>query len=212
MMHIVSINIGMPQTVTIDGKPLTTGIYKQPVNGFVTVTKTHCIGDGQADLIHHGGPDKAICAYASEHFSFWEQVYHRSFTPGAFGENLTLFGLTENQVCIGDVYEVGTAVIQVSQPRQPCFKLAKRHGLKDLPLKVQETGYTGFYFRVLQEGSIQKGDPLTLIDRSPLALSIHDVNTIYYIDKANVAAMKTIVAEPALSEDWRQSFIKRMER
>lgn len=107
---------------------------------------------------------------------------------------------------------MGTAVIQVSQPRQPCFKLAKRHGLNDLPLKVQETGYTGFYFRVLQEGSVQRGDSFTLIERSARPFSIRYINHIYYVEKTNKEAMSEIIAEPALSEDWRRSFLKRMEQ
>ncbi|WP_027410531.1 MOSC domain-containing protein [Anoxybacteroides tepidamans] len=210
-MKVVSVNVGMPTTIMIDGKSITTGIYKQPIDSSVAITKQNLAGDGQADLIHHGGPDKAICAYPSEHFAVWERLYQRSFIPGSFGENLTLFGLTEIEACIGDIFEVGTAVIQLSQPRQPCFKLAKRHGLKDLPLKVQQMGYTGFYFRVLQEGYVQQGDRLTLVGRSSHPLSVRYVNDIYYIDKTNVAAMKEIVAEPALSTDWRHSFMKRIE-
>ncbi|MBB5322967.1 MOSC domain-containing protein YiiM [Anoxybacillus tepidamans] len=210
--YIVSLNVGQPAIVNMDGMEVTTGIYKQPVDTPLWLTKTNFTGDGQADLVHHGGPDKAVCAYPSEHFAAWERLYHQPFTAGAFGENVTLSGLLEEDVCVGDIFEVGTAVVQVSQPRQPCFKLAKRHGLKDLSLKVQETGYTGFYFRVLKEGSVQRGDSLTLAERSARPLSIRYINHIYYVDKTNVAAMKEIVAEPALSEDWRRSFMKRIKQ
>ncbi len=210
--RVVSLNIGQPTTMVMDGMKFTTGIHKQPVDSPLWLTKTNFLGDGQADLVHHGGPDKAVCVYPSEHFLVWERMYHRPFTAGAFGENLTLSGLTEENVCIGDVFEVGTAIVQVSQPRQPCFKLAKRHGLKDLPLKVQETGYTGFYFRVLQEGFVKQGDVLTLVERSETPLSIQYVNQIKYWEKTNVAAIRDIITETALSDDWRHSFIKRLEK
>ncbi|MCZ0755902.1 MOSC domain-containing protein [Anoxybacillus sp. J5B_2022] len=210
--YIVSLNVGQPKTVVMEEMEVTTGIYKQPVATPLWLTKTNFLGDGQADLIHHGGLDKAICAYPSEHFIAWERLYGRPFMAGSFGENTTLSGLLEEDVCVGDIFEVGTAVIQVSQPRQPCFKLAKRHGLNDLPLKVQETGYTGFYFRVLQEGSVQRGDSFTLIERSARPFSIRYINHIYYVEKTNKEAMSEIIAEPALSEDWRRSFLKRMEQ
>jgi len=210
--YIVSLNVGQPQTVAMDGTEITTGIYKQPVTTPLWLTKTNFVGDGQADLIHHGGPDKAVCAYPSEHFSAWERLYGRSFSAGAFGENMTLAGLVEKDVCIGDIFEAGTAILQVSQPRQPCVKLAKRHGLSDLPLHVQTTGYTGFYFRVLQEGTVQAGHPLQLMERSARPLSIEYVNHIYYVEKNNTEAMHAIVAEPALSEDWRRMFLKRLEQ
>ncbi|REK53826.1 MAG: MOSC domain-containing protein [Geobacillus sp.] len=209
-MKVISVNIGEPKTVMIDGKPFTTGIYKKPVMEPLFVTKHNFVGDGQADLVHHGGYDKAICAYPSEHFAEWEKRYHRPFSPGAFGENLTLKGLTEAQACIGDIFSVGTAVIPLSQPRQPCFKLAKRHGLPDLPLAVQQTGRTGFYFRVLQEGIIQQGDKLTLVERSQTQLSIQYVNHIYYVEKTDGEAMQKIIAEPALSESWRKAFAARL--
>jgi MOSC domain-containing protein YiiM len=209
-MKVISVNVGAPKTVMIGGKPLTTGIYKEPVLEPVFVTKLNFTGDRQADLVHHGGYDKAICAYPSEHFTKWTKRYERPFFPGSFGENLTLAGLTEKEVYIGDIFSVGTAVIQVSQPRQPCFKLAKRHGLPDLPLVVQQTGRTGFYFRVLQEGVIQQGDPLILVERSLSRLSIDYVNHIYYMEKTNVEAMRKILAEPALSKSWRDVFTARI--
>jgi MOSC domain-containing protein YiiM len=209
-MKVISVNVGEPKTVMIDGKPLTTGIYKEPVSEPLFVTKLNFNGDGQADLVHHGGYDKAICAYPSEHFIKWKKQYHRPFSSGAFGENLTLKGLTEDEACIGDIFSIGTAVIQLSQPRQPCFKVAKRHGLSDLPLVLQKTGCTGFYFRVLQEGIIQQGDKLTLIERSLTPLSVRYVNRIYYMKKTNVEAMQKIIAEPTLSESWRKALTKRL--
>ncbi|WP_066327297.1 MOSC domain-containing protein [Anoxybacteroides amylolyticum] len=196
----------------MDGRAVTTGIYKQPVATPLWLTKTNFVGDGQADLIHHGGRDKAVCAYPSEHFSAWERLYGRPFLAGSFGENITLAGLVEKDVCIGDIFEVGTAILQVSQPRQPCVKLAKRHRLIDLPLHVQTTGYTGFYFRVLQEGTVQAGHSLKLMERSARPFSVEYVNRVYYVEKSNKEAMRAIVAEQALSEDWRRMFLKRLEQ
>jgi MOSC domain-containing protein YiiM len=110
-MKVISVNAGKPKTVMIDGKPLTTGIYKEPVSEPLSVAKLNFDGDGQADLVHHGGYDKAICAYPSEHFIEWKKQFHQPFSPGAFGENLTLKGMTEDEACIGDIFSVGTAVI-----------------------------------------------------------------------------------------------------
>lgn len=208
---VVSLNIGQPKTVMLDGTEMTTAIYKSPVDSPLLLTKTNIVGDGQADLVNHGGFDQAVCVYCSEHFLFWEHLYQRPFEPGAFGENITLFGRTEEEICIGDVFQIGTAIVQVSQPRQPCFKLAKRHGIKDLPLKIQQTGYTGFYLRTIKEGMIQRGDELHLLDRSKNPLSIQYINKAKYGKQTNVEALQEIIEEPALSEAWRNTFLKKLQ-
>ncbi|KPD00693.1 6-N-hydroxylaminopurine resistance protein [Geobacillus sp. BCO2] len=209
-MKIISINVGKPKILNMDGRPIATGIDKTPVEGPVAVGKLNLAGDGQADLAHHGGEDKAICAYPSEHFAYWEERYGRPFTAGAFGENWTLLGLTEDDVCLGDMYAAGTALVQVSQPRQPCSKLAFKHQLPDLPKAVCQTGKSGFYFRVLQEGVVEPGAPLILMERGAGALSIAYINRIYYHDRGNVAAMAQIASHPALSASWRETFQKRL--
>jgi MOSC domain-containing protein YiiM len=157
-MEIISLNVGRPVTVDYRGKPVETGIYKIPVEGPVQLHSGGFDGDGQADLVNHGGPDKAVCVYPIEHYPYWEEQFGKKLEYSAFGENITTSGLLETAVCIGDVYEIGTALLQVSQPRYPCFKLSQKHGPADLPAKVLGTGYSGFYFRVLREGRISSGD------------------------------------------------------
>ncbi|WP_438492922.1 MOSC domain-containing protein [Paenibacillus sp. IHBB 3054] len=157
-MEVISLNVGKPVTVDYRGKPLETGIYKMPAAGPVQLHLEGFAGDGQADLVNHGGPDKAVCVYPIEHYAFWEEQLGKKLEFSAFGENITVSGLLETEVCIGDVYEIGSTLLQVSQPRFPCFKLSQKHGPADMPAKVLATGYSGFYFRVLREGQITAGD------------------------------------------------------
>lgn len=157
-MEVVSLNVGKPKTVDYRGKPLETGIYKLPVPGPLELHAEGFDGDGQADLVNHGGPDKAVCVYPVEHYVYWEELLGRKLDFSAFGENITVSGLLETEVCIGDVFEIGTALLQVSQPRFPCFKLSQKHGPADMPARVLSTGYSGFYFRVLREGRVASGD------------------------------------------------------
>lgn len=174
-MGIVSLNVGKPVTVDYQGKDLSTGIYKQPVEGSLFLSSLNFEGDGQADLINHGGLDKAVCAYPSEHYPYWERSLGKPMPYAAFGENLTLRGLLEDEVCIGDVYRVGEAVLQVSQPRYPCFKLSQKHGVKDMPARVLNTGYSGFYFRVLEEGSVSADSPVTRLDSHASGIAVLEV-------------------------------------
>ncbi|WNS42584.1 MOSC domain-containing protein [Paenibacillus sp. MMS20-IR301] len=157
-MKVVSLNVGKPKTVDYRGKPLETGIYKLSVSGPASLRREGFDGDGQADLINHGGADKAVCVYPFEHYAFWGEQLGKKLEYAAFGENLTVSGLLETEVCIGDIYEIGTALLQVSQPRFPCFKLSQKHGPADMPARVLSTGYSGFYLRVLREGEIACGD------------------------------------------------------
>lgn len=174
-MGIVSLNVGKPVTVDYQGKDLSTGIYKQPVEGSLFLSSLNFEGDGQADLINHGGLDKAVCAYPSEHYPYWERSLGKPMPYAAFGENLTLRGLLEDEVRIGDVYRVGEAVLQVSQPRYPCFKLSQKHGVKDMPARVLNTGYSGFYFRVLEEGKVSADSPVTRLDSHASGIAVLEV-------------------------------------
>lgn len=174
-MGIVSLNVGKPVTVDYQGKDLSTGIYKQPVEGSLFLSSLNFEGDGQADLINHGGLDKAVCAYPSEHYPYWERSLGKPMPYAAFGENLTLRGLLEDEVCIGDVYRIGGAVLQVSQPRYPCFKLSQKHGVKDMPARVLNTGYSGFYFRVLEEGKVSADSPVTRLDSQASGIAVLEV-------------------------------------
>jgi MOSC domain-containing protein YiiM len=169
---LVSIQVGLPRSYGQEGaedpmdRPWETGFFKQPVDGPRWLGKTNLVGDGQADLVNHGGEDKAVLCYAASHYPEWREALHRLDLPhGAFGENFTIDGLTEETVCVGDSYRLGDAIVQVSQPRQPCWKLAWRWRIKELTAYVERTGRTGWYIRVLEEGNVQPGLPVTLLER-----------------------------------------------
>lgn len=205
-----SLNVGQPKKVLYNGREIQTGIYKEPVEHPLFLSKTNLEGDGQADLVHHGGEDKAVCVYSFDHYSYWEDALGVQLEPGAFGENLTIRGLTEENVFLGDVFQFGEAIVEVSQPRQPCFKLAMKHQVKDLPVQIQNTKFTGFYFRVLKEGRVSKEDGLELIESQANGVSITAANQIKYHDTQNTEAIKRILEVKALSDSWRSSFEKRL--
>lgn len=181
--EIISLNTGRPVPLMYKNKEVLSGIKKLPVADSVYLSFSNFEGDEQADLVNHGGSDKAVCVYPYEHYPFWEGELKANLEMGAFGENLTTKGLLESEVCIGDIYLLGEAVVQISQPRQPCYKLAARYEAQDMPLKVQETGYTGFYFRVLKEGKVSMADRLILDQRHPLGVTVAFANQIKYVDK-----------------------------
>ncbi|MFV8829846.1 MOSC domain-containing protein [Alkalihalobacterium sp. APHAB7] len=209
-MTCMSIQIGKPMTIDHNGKELTTGIYKSRVEGSVFIGKLNVEGDGQADLKNHGGKDKAVCVYPYEHYAYWKKDLNKEMTNGAFGENLTVKGMVEKGVYIGDTYKVGDVVVQVSQPRQPCFKLARRNEVDDLVVRVQDTGFTGYYFRVLEEGFVEENDTIELIERHPHAVSVDFANTIMFKEKDNVKGIKRVLAVEELSDSWRATLQKRL--
>lgn len=185
MPSLLSLQVGMPQDIleeTRQGQMVwTSGIFKTPVEGPVWLGMLNLQGDGQADLTVHGGPDKAVMAYSADHYPFWREEFPTvDWQPGAFGENFTIAGLTEDNVCIHDIYTVGEAIIQVSMPRQPCWKLAAKLKLRTLPRHVVKTGFSGWYFRVLQEGYVAAGQPIELIERTIPDNTIAAVNRYIY--------------------------------
>lgn len=211
-VDIVSINTGKPRQVPFQNKEVSTGIFKIPVPAHQSLflSRLNFEGDGQADLVHHGGREKAVCVYPCEHYPYWENHLQKPLDYGAFGENLTIRGLLETDVCIGDVFQLGEARVQVSQPRQPCYKLSVRHQAPDMPLIVQETGYTGFYFRVLQEGRVRAADGLTRISRHPQAITVDRANRAMHREKDRIDEIRAILDVAELSEHWRSTFIKRL--
>jgi len=209
-IEILSLNVGMPKQVQFQQKDVSTGIFKTATDEALYLSYLNFEGDGQGDLVHHGGREKAVCVYPYEHYPFWEDELKRPLEYGALGENLTIKGLLETDVCIGDVFELGKAIVQVSQPRQPCYKLTIRHGVPDMLLKVQQTGYTGFYFRVLAEGVVSKDDGLSLLHRHPKEITVSFANRIMHREKDNIEGIKQILEVQELSLNWRNTFLKRL--
>lgn len=195
------------------GEP--SGIDKQCVEASVTVTRTGLSGDAQGDTRHHGGPEKAVHHYPRDHYAAWRadhpELAWRLEAPGAFGENISTHGLTENDVCIGDVFRLGTAVVQVSQGRQPCWRLNLRFAEPAMARRVQKSGRTGWYYRVLEEGQVSPGDRLVQIGRPqpdwPLARLLH----LLYRDTMNSDALAAIAGLSELAESWRSLASRRME-
>lgn len=211
--RVASIQVGMPRTLPDgpQGKPWTTASFKDAVDGPVWLGATSLAGDGQADLANHGGPDKAVCAYPAAHYPYWRaHLVLPEMDYGAFGENFTVANLTEREVCIGDVFAVGQARVQVSQPRQPCWKLARRWGIRDLVARVADTGYTGWYFRVLEDGEVEKDLPLVLMDRPHEEWTVVRAHEVMN-DRAGLAAAAELAALPALSARWRETLLRRAE-
>ncbi|WP_206028726.1 MOSC domain-containing protein [Thalassoroseus pseudoceratinae] len=217
---LASIQVGMPREYGEEGaadpmdRTWTTGFFKEPVSGSVWLGRTNLDGDGQADLVHHGGPDKAVLAYSAEHYSGWRESLAKPRLPfGAFGENMTMESLSEADVCIGDTWRIGdTVLVQVSQPRQPCWKLARRWRIKTLALKVQQTGRTGWYFRVLTEGHIAAGKSVSLQERPYPEWTVERANQVMHIEKTDIDAALELAAIPLLSQNWQTTLIRRAEK
>lgn len=214
---VLSIQVGGPTTMGVEGAsdPMqrlwTSGIVKRPVEGPVWLGRTNLAGDGQADLVNHGGADKAVLAYAAAHYPDWRiELAPLELPFGAFGENLTVEGQDESSVCIGDVFAVGEALVQVSQPRQPCWKLARRWGLKDLTARVQRSGRGGWYLRVLGEGIIQTGLTLVLRERPYPRWTVALANDLMFRRLEDQDALAALAACPLLSLDWRETLGKRL--
>lgn len=211
-MVLESLNIGLPKKENFYGKEIISGICKQPVSGPQQLGKLGFGHDGVGDLKHHGGPDKAVCVYSLDHYPYWQNTLGIKLPAAAFGENLTVSNLHEDEICIGDIFRLGTALTQVSQPRQPCRTLAARYGRDDLLKLVADSGLTGFYFRVLEEGIVEKGAELILKERDPRSISVSFANRIYHKDRKNCEAIEQVLAVPALSASWQKSFQELREK
>lgn len=175
-LQIVQVCVGGPAEVSFDGKSVTTGIFKTPVDGSIVVNLLNLTGDGQADLTVHGGRDKAIYAYSQDHYANWaKELGVDALEDAQFGENLTVAGLSEEEVIIGDRYRIGTAVVTVTQPRLPCFKLGIRFGDDKFPQRFLNSGRLGMYLRVEEEGALQCGDTFDLVHRPEHGISLHNL-------------------------------------
>ncbi len=211
-MKLVSVNVGLPREVEFNGRTISTGIFKSAVEGPVQMEPLNLEGDGQADLKVHGGIHKAVYAYPYEHYATWQDELGRDdFSMGQFGENLTVQGLLEPEVHIGDQFRIGQALVEVTQPREPCFKLGVRMGDPSFIKTFLHSGRVGFYLRVLQSGQIQAGDAIERIHTDPADVSIRDIWHLNYFDQTNVEMMKKVIAIEALSPEWRKPFQKRLD-
>ncbi|HEX7653602.1 MAG TPA: MOSC domain-containing protein [Verrucomicrobiae bacterium] len=193
-------------------KPWTSAFHKQAVNGRIWLGYEGLRGDQQADRKNHGGVDKALCVYEATHYPVWFATLGIDPLPaGAFGENFTVQGLPESEVCIGDVYQLGAVRVQVSQPRQPCWKLARRWRLKDFTAHVIAKGWTGFYFRVLQHGWVEAGTPFTCVERPYPQLSVAHAHAVMYHRQDDLVATAELAGCPALAGSWKDALWQRVE-
>ena len=211
-MKIISVNVGLPRLVLRNGEPVSTGIFKEPVAGRVMMRTLNLNGDRQSDLSVHGGPEKAVYLYPSEHYDFWKRELPDMELPwGMFGENFTTTGLLETEINIGDTFRVGTGVVMVTQPRMPCYKLGIRFGRTDIIKRFLVSERTGFYFSVVKEGEVGVGDELEVIKKNASGVRVVDVTRLYGSDKENVDLMKRAIATESLPESWREYFRKRIK-
>jgi len=209
-MRVLSVNVGLPQPLVAHDQVVQSGIVKRPVNGPVTIRRTNLDGDGQGDPSVHGGPLKAVYAYASEHYAFWCNEYPDAALPfGTFGENLTTAGLLDEEVCIGDRFQVGAAVLMVTQPRMPCFKLAARFQRHEILERMIDARRHGFYFAVLEEGPVCAGDPIRLLERHPAALSVPTMVALYLGHSVDPHLLERAMSLEMLTPKWKNKLALR---
>jgi MOSC domain-containing protein YiiM len=205
-MQVISVNVGLPREVIWKGKTVSTGIFKEPVEGRIRMRSLNLDGDRQADLTVHGGQDKAVYAYPVEHYAYWQQKCPDEELPwGSFGENLTVEGLSETTVNIGDRFRIGSAEVMVTQPRFPCFKLNLKFARDDMVRQFLNSRLSGIYFSVMQEGEIGTGDEIELIHQDEHNVTVADIVQIY-VREANEALVRRAVQVPALAASLRNYF------
>jgi MOSC domain-containing protein YiiM len=210
-MKLLSVNVGLPRELEWKGQIVRTSIFKEPVAGRVRVSTLNVEGDQQSDLTVHGGVDKAVYAYPSEHYPFWRQELPGMDLPwGVFGENFTTEGLFEETVHIGDRLRIGSAEFVVTQPRMPCFKLGIRFNRSDMVKRFLQSGRTGFYFAVLKEGEVVAGDSIELLEKDQNNIPVADVVNLYRGDASNQNLLRRVSELSSLPNSWREYFRKRL--
>lgn len=209
-VRIVSINIGQPAVIVRGGRQYTSSINRRPVEGSVGLTRSGLIGDQVSDGLVHGGADQAVCCYPHEHYPYWEAKLETPLVVPSFGENLTTDGLFEDQICIGDALRIGQAVVEVSQPRLPCWKLADKHSEPELVRWINETGYSGFYVRVLDPGHIGVASELSLLDRPHEGLTVQQVLQAAVGPAPQREMLERLASAAALSAVWRARMAKKL--
>jgi len=210
-MKLLSINISEPKKITFNGKELITSIYKLPIDKEVEVGQLGIEGDRQADLQVHGGYDKAVYAYSYTHYSHWSDVMKKTYEDfGLVGENLTIDNFDEKDVFIGDEYKIGTSLLQVSQPRIPCYKVGIKMNSREFPKLFSQSGLLGSYMRVIQPGRINKGDTVELSKRDDASISIFEISQLLFVDLKNIEGMKKAIDLKHLSEEIKEKFRERL--
>jgi len=214
MPELVAVSVGKPRQIDLGGRKVSTAILKRPLSGRARVMRLGIEGDQQADLKNHGGADQAVYAYPIEHYDFWRKELGRSYLPhGQFGENLTLRGLLEEGAGIGDILRVGTARLQVSQPRTPCAKLAHHIGAgPDFPGRFLASRRLGFYLRVLEEGEVGAGDPVEIVEHDAGSVSVAELIEVSQFQREDAAGLRRVLASPGLSDEWRARLEKRLRK
>lgn len=211
-MRVVSVNVSLPRPVEFRSQVVSTSIFKEPSGGRVAVRRLSLAGDWQADLRSHGGLNKAVYAYPREHYAHWATELGRDdLRPGQFGENLTVEGLAEETLRLGGTFRVGTALLQVTQPRYPCLKLGTRMGDPSFPKRFLASGRTGFYLRVLEEGELGAGDTVELVEQSE-GLTVRELWHLVLVDKGNVEEARRVLQCPTLGPEWREPLEERLSR
>jgi MOSC domain-containing protein YiiM len=214
MMKIISLNVGLPREVEWRGMTISTGIFKQPVEGRVALRTLNLDGDHQADLTVHGGEFKAVYCYPIAHYDYWKkELPGRELPVAIFGENFTAGGMTEDSVHLGDEFSVGTARVMVTQPRLPCYKLGIRFQSDQMVKRFLKSGRTGFYFRVTREGEVGAGDEIKQITADPNAVPVSEITRLYVaksFDDNDVKSLGRALRVPALPEDWKGYFRERL--
>src|SRR6476619_3475347 len=212
-MKILSVNVGLPREVIWQGKLVTTGIFKEPVQGRVMMRRLNLHGDQQADLTVHGGVSKSVYLYPSEHYSYW-----RSELPGMdlpcvfFGENFTTEGFLENTIYIGDRFRIGETEIMATEPRMPCYKLGIKFGRADIIKRFLASRRTGFYVAVTREGMIGAGDAVELVGHEQQDISVADITRLYAFDKDDVKSLRQAIQIEVLPESWKGYFRHQLEK
>ena len=211
-MKVLSINVARPRIIISKGQRISTGIFKQPVEGPVMLRRLNLDGDRQADLSVHGGPAKAVYAYPSEHYPLWQKELPDMDLPyGMFGENFTTEGLNEDNTNIGDRFRIGEAVVMVTQPREPCFKLAAKFGRDDIIKNFLESGRSGFYLAVVEEGMVESGQTIERIYRDENGVTVGDMNRLYLHGASDAALVRRALRVEALPSCYRDYLLQELQ-
>jgi MOSC domain-containing protein YiiM len=217
-LKVISVNVGLPRIVEYNGEPVATGIFKDPVRGPVMLRRLNLEGDAQADLAVHGGVSKAVYAYPSEHYEYWngelpdDYLKDGELPYGMFGENFTTLGLIEDEVNVGDRFRIGAAELMATEPRLPCYKLGIKFGRADIIKRFLQSRRTGIYFAVVKEGKVEAGDAVEVMERDKNKITISDITRLYAFEKDDLVTLRRVVDLEALSASWREYFLNRLHK